>query len=195
MDFRTHTGRAVRGLLIGLFAALSLSLALAGTSSAAPQAHIAAANASAASSSPAANMKRAARVTVRLLNRQRARHGLRPLRVNRKLSRSARRFSRSMVRHNFFAHVSPTGSTLSQRIRRAGYMRGAHRWHVGENLAWGGGVRSTPRAIVRSWMNSPGHRANILSSGYREIGIGIALGAPGYGGPAATYTTHFGARG
>jgi uncharacterized protein YkwD len=192
MDFHLFKGRT-RGLLVAFVAMLPFALALPDASDAAPRAH-AAVSAQAAAASPAANLKRAQRVTVRLLNRERARHGLRPLHVSKRLNRSARRFSHTMVRQNFFAHVAPNGSTPSQRIRRTGYMRAARSWFVGENLAWGVGSRATPRATVRTWMNSPGHRANILNAGFREIGIGIALGAPGYGSDGATYTTHFGAR-
>lgn len=128
--------------------------------------------------------------TLCLLNRERTAHGRRPLRMNGRLSRAALRHSRSMVARRFFAH----GSFVS-RIRRAGYMRGARRWRVGENIAWGSGDRASPQAIVRAWMASPGHRRNILS-GYREIGIGIQAGAPiGGASDAATYTTDFGRRG
>ncbi len=128
--------------------------------------------------------------TLCLLNRERARHGLRPLRHNRRLSLAARRHSRAMARHNFFAHGS-----FAARIRRAGYLRSARRWSVGENIAWGAGARGTPAAIVGAWMASPPHRQNILG-GFREVGVGIAAGAPvgGVSG-AATYTTDFGIRG
>ena len=82
------------------------------------------------------------------------------------------------------------------RIRRAGYLKGARSWTVGENLAWGSRGRAAPQMITQSWMNSPGHRANILNSSFREIGIGVAHGAPvAVGGPAATYATEFGTRG
>jgi uncharacterized protein YkwD len=98
-----------------------------------------------------------------------------------------------MVRGNFFGHVAPSGSTPTSRIRKGGYMRGTRSWRIGENLAWGVGSSSTPRATMSNWMNSAGHRANILNPSFREIGIGIAKGAPGYPG-GVTYTTHFGAR-
>ena len=127
--------------------------------------------------------------TICLLNRERARHGLRPLRLSRRLSRAARRHSRSMVARRFFAH-----GAFSARIRRTGYMRGARRWSVGENIAWGSGSYGSPHAIVRAWMNSPGHRRNILGR-FREVGIGVHPGAPLRGmGDAATYTTDFGSR-
>jgi uncharacterized protein YkwD len=139
---------------------------------------------------------RAARATLCLINRQRAAQGLRALRPNRALDRSAGRYAHALVVERFFSHVSPHGQTLRARISRSGYLRGARGWAYGENLAWGAGSSATPRAIVRSWMGSPPHRANILSARYHNIGIGIAPGAPiGRGGHAASYVTHFGRRG
>jgi len=134
------------------------------------------------------------RATLCVLNAQRSRYDLRPLRLSRKLSKAARRHSRAMARRRFFSHTSPNGTDFVERIRRSGYLSGARSWSVGENIAWGSGDRSTVRAIGDAWMDSPPHRANILSSSYRAIGIGIALGTP-VGGPGATYTTDFGRRG
>jgi uncharacterized protein YkwD len=134
------------------------------------------------------------RATLCVLNVQRARHNLRPLKLNRKLSRAARRHSRAMTRQRFFSHTSPGGATFVDRIRGTGYLSGARSWSIGENIAYGSGSRGTPRAIGSAWMNSPGHRANILSSSFRSVGIGIAAGTP-VGGGGATYTTDFGRRG
>lgn len=129
-------------------------------------------------------MKAANKATLCLLNAERRKHHLRPLRENRKLDSAARGHSRSMVRHHYFGHGDFAG-----RIRRAGY----HGWTLGENIAWGSLQWSTPAAIVKMWMHSPGHRANILRPQFREIGIGIAVGAPERGvSGAATYTTDFG---
>src|SRR5919107_1385530 len=63
---------------------------------------------------------------------------------------------------------------------------------VGENLAWGQGNLATPRAIAVAWMNSPGHRHNILQPEFTEIGVGIVPGTPGDATWGATYTTDFG---
>ena len=150
----------------------------------------------AANATPAQAAKRImVRATLCTLNAQRARFGLRPLKLNKRLSRAARRHARDMVRRRYFAHDSLGGGSFVDRIRRTGYLASARRWAVGENLAWGTRSSSAPRAITRMWMNSPGHRANILSPSFREVGIGLALGAPrGTGGPAATYATEFGAK-
>ena len=133
--------------------------------------------------------------TVCLLNKTRARRGLRKLRLNHRLSRAAYLHTVDMVKRNYFAHVSKSGTDFVTRLTRSGYMRGARAWTVGENLAWGSGRRSTPREIMAAWMNSPGHRANILQRRFREIGIGVVFGAPRRASStAATYTTEFGAR-
>jgi uncharacterized protein YkwD len=149
---------------------------------------------SAAHAVPSKASKRAlVRATLCVLNAQRKRHNLRPLRLNRKLSAAARGHSRAMASRRFFSHNSLSGASFVDRIRRSGYLRGARSWSVGENIAYGSGRRGTPMAITRAWMNSPGHRANILSRSFRAIGIGIVVGTPG-GGGGGTYTTDFGRR-
>ncbi len=134
--------------------------------------------------------------TVCLLNRERTSRGLRSLRVNDRLSAAARQHTEDMVHRRYFAHDSRSDGTSVDRIRRSGYLSGARSWMIGENLAWGSGTRSTPRNIVDAWMHSPGHRRNILTGRFREIGIGVASRAPGpVSAAAATYTTTFGQRG
>lgn len=136
-----------------------------------------------------------ARTTVCLVNDERSQRGLRRLTLDRRLSSAARAHTRDMVHRRYFAHVSRSGGDVVDRLNRVGYMRGASRWLVGENLAWGGGSRSTPREIMRSWMHSPGHRRNVLDSRFRELGIGVLAGSPVEAGAiSATYTTTFGAR-
>jgi uncharacterized protein YkwD len=160
----------------------------------------AAASASAATPCKGANIaptaKNAAAVrhaTLCLLNRQRVRHGLHRLHAQRPLGSAATKYARLMVKKGFFAHVSPGGSTMVQRIERTSYLRGAHGWWLGENLAWGSGASATPAKIVDAWMHSAGHRRNILDRRFRHIGIGVALGAPAHGA-GATYATEFGAK-
>ena len=145
-----------------------------------------------------ANVPQARHATLCLLNHERAMHGLRRLHASRKLRSAASAYSWAMVRNDFFDHVSPSGSTLLGRVRKTAYLSSAHGWALGENLAWGAGSLATPRQTVRAWMHSAGHRHNILTGRFNEIGIGIAPGAPvrlPAGMPAATYTTDFGTRG
>jgi uncharacterized protein YkwD len=136
------------------------------------------------------------RATLCLLNTERTHRGIGRLRLNPRLSDAAERHSRDMVRHRYFTHDSLSGATFVDRIRRTGYLRSAQSWSVAENLAWGSGRRATPAAIVRSWMSSPPHRANVLAGRFDEVGVGLAPGAPARTRlPAATYTTDFGTRG
>lgn len=135
------------------------------------------------------------RSTLCALNRERAHSGLPRLKLNEQLSRAARRHARDMAKRNYFSHDTLGGGTFVDRIRAEGYLKGVHSWVVGENLAWGSRGYSRPRVIMKLWMNSPGHRANILNASFREIGIGLAYDAPvAHGGkPACIYATDFGA--
>ena len=150
----------------------------------------------AADSSPSAGAAKLEDVVLCLVNRERRSHGLPTLRPNKRLDRAARGHSFHMVRSNFFSHDSLGGSSVMDRVKRRGY-RSSRGMMVGENIAWGSGSYATPREIVAGWMRSPGHRANILHRSFREVGVGVALGAPRPVGsqPAATYTTDFGKRG
>jgi uncharacterized protein YkwD len=129
--------------------------------------------------------------TLCLLNQQRRAHGLRPLRLDGKLNRAARAHARDMVAKRYFAHESKNGATFASRIKRTGWTKSRRSYTMGENIAWGGGSLSTPREIVRSWMGSAGHRANILARQFRFVGIGIAAATP-EGGDGGTYATDFG---
>lgn len=97
-----------------------------------------------------------------------------------------------MIARGYFDHQGGDGSRPLDRIRRTGYLRGARRWIVGENLAWGTEDWSTPRRIVRAWMASRGHRANILQARYREVGLAALAAAPLPGVQGATQVTEFG---
>ena len=135
------------------------------------------------------------RATLCLLNKRRAAHGRRDLRHNRRLARAARGHALDMVRRDYYSHTAPGGVSFVDRIMRADYVDPGEGWTLGENLAWGSYRLATPWSIVHSWMHSPGHRANILNPRFREIGIGVAVGAPEPGTDnAATYATAFGTR-
>jgi uncharacterized protein YkwD len=188
--------RLARILVIASGVMMLAALPAAAQAATPKPAHTAAACAGANRVPTARTLARAERATLCLLNVRRAAHGLRALRASRLLGRSATRYARSLVRGRFFSHVSPSGQTLEARIAGSGYLRGANGWAYGENLAWGAGSRATPRSIVAAWMASPPHRANILSTRWRNIGVGIAPGAPVSGvAHAASYVTHFGWRG
>jgi uncharacterized protein YkwD len=126
---------------------------------------------------------------LQLINKQRTKRGLKPLKSDGGLITVARRHSRDMVRRNYFSHVSKGGSTPSGRISRAGG-RGA----IGEDLAWGTGSYASPSAIVKLWMNSPPHRRVLLAKDLRYVGIGRATGRFQGNSGAAVYTADFSGR-
>ncbi len=109
-----------------------------------------------------------------LVNRARASAGLRGFRGHRALSRAAGRHARDMARGRFFAHQRSGGPSLRSRARSAGWRGG----RLGEAIAYGCGSSAGPAAIVRSWLNSPPHRAILLSTRLSRVGIGIARRAP-----------------
>jgi uncharacterized protein YkwD len=115
------------------------------------------------------------KLLLKRINHSRARHGLAPVSSSRALHVAAIRHSDDMLVRDYFAHTSPTGSTLTHRILRTGYVSG-YSWVAGETLAWGWGTQSGPRATVRAWLHSPEHRAILLSSKYHTIGIARACG-------------------
>jgi len=136
-----------------------------------------------------------ARVSARALlcdvNMLRRKHGLRPLRWNRKLARGASRHARDMATRHYFAHDTPEGTGVLARLRRAGY-RGRL---VAENIGFGTNSLSSPRAVASSWMESAPHRHNLLDPALRDVGVGTAAGRlPGIDGAGQFYVVDFGAR-
>jgi uncharacterized protein YkwD len=127
-----------------------------------------------------------------LLNEERARHGLQPLKRNAILEAASQRHSEDMARRHFFAHKTPDGMSPDERINAAGYS--VCECFVGENLYWGAGPNAPPAKAMQGWMDSPGHRANVLRPEFTEVGIGVVYDAPFWVGKrkAAIYTTDFG---
>jgi len=109
---------------------------------------------------------------VRLVNIQRANNGLGALVQDWQFSRMARIKSADMIKFNYFSHTSPTYGTPFQMMTAFGFKYTA----AGENIAYG---QSTPAAVMQAWMNSAGHRANILSPNYKVIGVGAAKNTSG----------------
>lgn len=131
------------------------------------------------------------------LNAIRRSHGLAPVKLSQPLSAAADAHSRAMGRYGFFAHESRDGSQFWKRVERYYVPRGYRTWSVGENLLWSSGTLTAPAAL-KLWMASPGHRKNILTPGWREIGISAVAvrSAPGvFGGrDVVIVTTDFGTR-
>ncbi|OKK15990.1 hypothetical protein AMK16_24910 [Streptomyces sp. CB00455] len=114
-----------------------------------------------------------------LVNQERAAVGCPALTVNAKLTKAAQDHSADMAAHGNMSHVGSDGSDPGGRITRAGYA-----WRTyGENVAYG---YSTAAKVMEGWMNSPGHKRNILDCSYKEIGIGLAE-------PGHYWTQDFGA--
>ena len=109
------------------------------------------------------------REVVRLVNAERRKNGLSELKYNWQLSRVARYKSEDMRDKGYFSHTSPTYGTPYQMMRSFGI---SYRT-AGENIAKG---QTSPEAVVKGWMNSSGHRANILNPSFTEIGVGFASG-------------------
>ena len=106
---------------------------------------------------------------VRLVNEERAKHGLGKLTQDWELSRVARIKSQDMKDNSYFSHTSPVYGSPFDMMKSFGisYKR------AGENIAKG---QTTPKAVVNAWINSSGHRANILNSSYTHIGVGYVKG-------------------
>ena len=101
-----------------------------------------------------------------LINAERAQHGCGPLALNPQLNQAAMRQSQAMAQQHFFDHKDPDGTTPGQRVRDTGYVFQM----MGENIEAG---TDTAEEAVKVWMNSPGHRANILTCAYKETGLAL----------------------
>lgn len=109
---------------------------------------------------------------ITLVNNERAKRGLTTLTKNWQLSRVARYKSQDMINKSYFSHTSPTYGSPFTMMQNFGIRFSA----AGENIAMG---QSTPQAVMNAWMNSPGHRSNILSPSYNQIGVGMAKSSSG----------------
>jgi uncharacterized protein YkwD len=136
---------------------------------------------------PAAELglERTRELTLCLLNEERAREGVGPLRYDVRLEAASQAHSDDMVRRRYFEHDTPEGAEPYERMLAAGYA--ATNAFTGENLARGEGAESSPAEIMDAWMHSPPHREALLHPGYAEVGIGVAFSPK-----AAMYTTDFG---
>ncbi len=140
-------------------------------------------------------LARAARAMRCLVNAERERHGLPPVRNSRHLQQAAARHSRAMLLGATFDHQVPGEAALDARIEATGYLRHATRWWLGETIAYGQGARSSPAALMNSLMTSAPHRAIILDRRFKELGVGLLSGTPMAGGQdtgGATLTLDFG---
>ncbi|HET7578206.1 MAG TPA: LysM peptidoglycan-binding domain-containing protein [Bacillales bacterium] len=126
-------------------------------------------NSSSSSSSKSGALSQYEQEVVNLVNQQRAKHGLQPLKVTTNLSKMADVKAADMRDHNYFSHTSPTYGSPFDMMKQFGISYS----YAGENIAAG---QRTPQEVMNAWMNSPGHRANILNSHYTYIGVGYVQG-------------------
>ncbi|MEI6775550.1 MAG: CAP domain-containing protein [Chloroflexales bacterium] len=121
-----------------------------------------------------------------LVNSERATAGCAALTMNDKLIAAAQGQSQDMAVQNFFSHTNPdpNRATLSQRVNAVGYTWSS----IGENIAAG---QNTPADVMTSWMNSPGHKANILNCAYTEIGVGYFYQADDQPLPGDTWSLYY----
>jgi uncharacterized protein YkwD len=142
------------------------------------------------------DLERARVATLCLINRERTDRGEQPLRADADLQQAAQQYSEDMTSRDYFEHVGPRGDTPVARMRATGYIFSSHvGYEIGENIGWATLWLASPRAMVSSWMQSPGHRANILDAHFRDSGIGISphpLSSLARGQAGATYTQDFG---
>ena len=111
---------------------------------------------------------------VDLVNQERAAAGLSALKVNTKLSAVAEKKAEDMAVNNYFSHTSPTYGSPFDMMKQFGISYTS----AGENIAMG---QKTPADVMNGWMNSSGHRANILNTSYTEIGVGYVTNSNGTG--------------
>lgn len=129
-----------------------------------------------------------------LINQERHSRGLSNFDRDKKLQRASQRHNDYMQNHRCFSHQCSGEASLTGRLQNVGWLTGGlDAWAYGENIGWGAGHLGTPKNIVQSWMRSSGHRNNILSSRFDEIGIGYTKGSiTSKGANAAIMTTDFG---
>jgi uncharacterized protein YkwD len=132
-----------------------------------------------------------------LVDQIRHAHGLSALHANGALGSVASSQVVTMVRWDYFADIRPSGQTPLALVGGTSYPAHAEAVAVGQNIAWGTGSYATPAHIVAAWMASPPHRANILSSQYRDAGVAVTPAVPSVlrvGPRGATYAFEFGVR-
>jgi uncharacterized protein YkwD len=132
-----------------------------------------------------------------LIERERTSRQLAALRPNPYLQGIAVSLAKEMASVGYFGDDTMSGQTPWQRITSSPYAVGAQVVAAGQNIGWGTGGLATPLGVVEEWMRSPPHRLIILSSGYRDVGVGAAPIAPSsvtHEKPGATYSVEFAAR-
>lgn len=148
----------------------------------------------------AADVPAAQAATRCLVSRERSVRGLRSLKDNKKLQRSSDWQSNDMFSNQYFAHDRKGGPSFDKRITRFGYGKKAAGYSLAENIAWSTTGSASPSEIVALWMDSPGHRLNILHKTFREQAVSALFVEGPLGGdyddsgPLVIYVNQFGVR-
>lgn len=141
------------------------------------------------------------RATRCLINRERTKRGLKAMKADASLQKSADFQAGDMLKYEYFDHSRPGGPEFAERILRFGYAKGADGYLIGENIAWASASIASPKQLVKMWMHSPPHRKNILTREFRDQAVsalwsdgGVGGAYAGSGGPFLIYVNQFGER-
>jgi uncharacterized protein YkwD len=180
MPNRSSRSARLRSLLIATIAAMTAAVLLL-------IANAPTAQAAGCRGEHSRNRTLAARAMFCLLNQERTRRGIPPVRFDGKLAKVAGTQARDMVRFRFTGHDSPKHGGLLQRVKHSGAVSRTRQFWVGENLGWGG----TPLPVHRMWMHSPIHKKATLYRHFRRAGVGVVKGQPFAGHRGLTYVITF----
>ena len=146
----------------------------------------------------AENLEEIRAAVICLHNEARAEANVALLSTDTRLTTAAEGHAHDMVAQGYFGHDSPSGQDPFDRMREAGYIGSRFVWNAGETIAWAPGLLATPRRVMDAWMKATSQRLTLLAPDFRDIGVGIALGAPVQhlpgSAPAVTYTVDYGWR-
>lgn len=147
----------------------------------------------------AENLDQIREAVICLHNEARAKAKAALLERDGRLTEAANDHAQDMVDQGYFAHQSPLdGVDPFDRMRETGYIGPGIIWNAGETIAWASGSFATPKRVVESWLDATTQRLTMLAPDFRDIGVGITLGAPVDRGPdalpAVTYTVDYGWR-
>ena len=182
-------------LTAGPIALLALLAAPEGSPTAAPAAEAAGCSYADTSARGPTSRARADRALRCLISNERETRGLGRLDTSSRLDKAAQRHTRDMHRREYFSHISPGGRDVADRVRAyTSYVDGSGDWRLGETLAARYASTTTPRRILATMMASTSHRRTLLTSRFRDVGVGWTVGSPSGSDRGATVAVVVGDR-
>ncbi|MBA2766253.1 MAG: hypothetical protein H0U33_04700 [Solirubrobacterales bacterium] len=182
-------------LTAGPLALLALVAGPEGSPTAAPTAEAAGCSYADTSARGPTSRARADRALRCLISNERETRGLGRLDTSSRLEKAAQRHTRDMHRREYFSHISPGGRDVADRVRAyTSYVDGSGDWRLGETLAARYASTTTPRRILATMMASTSHRRTLLTSHFRDIGVGWTVGSPSGSDRGATVAVVVGDR-